>query len=75
MEWTPAGQGMVDFDRFLFVNTDLTIHLHREPDGEWVLLDSRTTLERAGLGLAHSRLHDERGPIGLAAQSLFVEAR
>ena len=66
---------VVDFDRFLFVNTDLTIHLHREPQGEWVLLDSRTWLERAGLGLAHSRLHDERGPLGLAAQSLFVEAR
>lgn len=65
----------VDFDRFLFVNTDLTVHMHREPQGEWVLLDSRTWLERAGLGLAHSRLFDERGPIGLAAQSLFVEAR
>jgi acyl-coenzyme A thioesterase PaaI-like protein len=66
---------VVDFDRFLFVNTDLTIHLHREPQGEWVLLDSRTWLERAGVGLAHSRLHDESGPIGLAAQSLFVDAR
>ena len=63
---------VLDFGRHLFVNTDLTIHLHREPDGEWVLLDARTVVEAHGAGLAASRLYDERGPIGLAAQSLFV---
>jgi Thioesterase-like superfamily len=63
---------VLDFGRHLFVNTDLTIHLHREPEGEWVLLDARTVVEPHGAGLATSRLYDERGPIGLAAQSLFV---
>ncbi len=67
---------IVDFDRFLFVNADLTVHLHREPAGEWVALDARTHLEPAtGTGLASSTLADERGPLGLAAQSLFVETR
>ena len=66
---------VVDWTRWLFVNTDLTIHLHREPAGEWVLLDARTVLERTGTGLAWSALHDETGPLGLAAQSLYVEAR
>ncbi len=66
---------VVDFDHYLFVNTDLTVHLHREPAGEWVLLDARTRLEPHGAGLAHSILSDERGPLGLAAQSLFVSAR
>ncbi len=67
---------IVDFDRFLFINADLTVHLHREPAGEWVLLDARTRLEgETGAGLASSVLSDERGPIGLAAQSLFVAAR
>ena len=65
----------LDFDRFLFVNTDLTVHVHREPAGEWVLLDARTSLEGAGVGLAASRLYDEDGPLGLAAQTLFVAAR
>ena len=63
---------VLEFERHLFVNTDLTIHLHREPEGEWVLLDARTVVEAHGAGLAASRLYDERGPIGLAAQSLFV---
>jgi hypothetical protein len=66
---------VVDFDRYLFVNTDLTVHLHREPEGEWVLLDARTLLEPHGAGLARSILSDERGQLGLAAQSLFVASR
>jgi hypothetical protein len=65
----------VDFDQYLFVNTDLTVHLHREPAGEWVLLDARTRLEPTGAGLAYSALSDERGRIGIAAQSLFVAQR
>jgi hypothetical protein len=65
----------VDFRDYLFINTDLTVHLHREPEGEWVLLDARTRLEPNGAGLAHSALSDERGRIGLSAQSLFVAAR
>jgi len=66
---------MVEFDRYLFVNTDLTVHLHREPAGEWVLLDARTRLEPHGAGLARSVLSDERGQLGLAAQSLFLAER
>jgi hypothetical protein len=66
---------VLDFERYLFVNTDLTVHLHRVPAGEWVLLDARTRVEPTGAGLAASRLFDERGPIGLAAQSLFVASR
>jgi Thioesterase-like superfamily len=66
---------VVDFDDYLFVNTDLTVHLHREPQTDWVLVDARTRLERHGAGLAHSTLSDERGQLGLAAQSLFVAAR
>ena len=66
---------IVDFEDYLFVNTDLTVHLHREPASEWVLVDARTKLEAHGAGLAHSVLSDERGQLGLAAQSLFVASR
>jgi Acyl-CoA thioesterase C-terminal domain/Acyl-CoA thioesterase N-terminal domain len=66
---------VVDFEDYLFVNTDLTVHLHREPAAEWVLVDARTRLEPHGAGLAHSILSDERGQLGLAAQSLFVASR
>jgi len=66
---------VLEFERFLFVNTDLTVHLHREPAGEWVLLDAVTRAERHGRGLAWSVLHDEGGALGLAAQTLFLAER
>ena len=63
---------LLDWSRWLFVNTDLTVHLHREAAGEWIALRSRTTLDANGSGVATSTLYDERGPIGVAAQSLYV---
>lgn len=63
------------FDEVLFVNTDLTVHLHRDPVGEWIGLDARSDLSAAGVGQALSVLHDEHGRIGAAAQSLYVEPR
>jgi hypothetical protein len=65
----------LDFREHLFINTDLTVHLHREPVGEWVALDSRTDLDRSGVGQSTSILRDEQDRIGVAAQSLFVDAR
>lgn len=66
---------VVGFDTHVFVNTDLTITLLREPAGEWVLMDSTTAIEPSGIGWAQSQLHDEQGPIGHSHQTLFVRAR
>jgi hypothetical protein len=63
------------FERFLFINADLTIHLHRHPRGEWIGLDARTILDGGGAGLAESVLHDGEGPVGRAFQTLVVAAR
>ena len=58
------------------VNTDLTVHLVREPPTPWVLLDSRTVVAQDGSGLASSVLRGEDGVLlGHAHQSLFVAAR
>jgi hypothetical protein len=65
----------LDFREHLFVNTDLTVHLHREPVGEWVALDARTDFDRSGVGQSTSILRDQEGRIGTAAQSLFVDER
>jgi len=60
---------------WLFVNTDLTIHLHREPEGEWIGLDARSSISALGVGQASAVMHDLHGPIGICVQSLFVEPR
>jgi len=54
------------------INADLTVSLHRLPAGDWIGLDASTALERYGIGLTRTVLHDERGPIGQALQSLVL---
>jgi hypothetical protein len=63
------------FDRFLFINADLTVHLQRLPQGDWIGLDARTHLHEGGAALAEGVLHDERGPLGRAFQTLVVQQR
>lgn len=73
-----SGNGIsaaLDFSKWLFVNPDLSVYLHRMPRGEWVCLDAETTIEPTGIGFAASVLSDEQGVIGLGAQSLFVAPR
>jgi Thioesterase-like superfamily len=73
-----SGNGVsaaLDYRRFVFINTDLSVHLHRMPAGEWVLLDAVTTPEPEGVGMAESALYDERGRIGRAVQTLMVAER
>ncbi len=64
-----------DPSRYLFINPDLGVFLHRVPEGEWVALEAESILRDDGLGLAESRLHDEGGPIGRSCQSLLVDVR
>jgi hypothetical protein len=66
---------ILPFHEWLFVNTELTIHLHRQPEGEWIGLDARTISDASGIGLSSAVLHDVQGPVGTGAQALFLERR
>jgi hypothetical protein len=70
-----SGNGIsasLDWAKWLFINPDLTVYLHRLPRTEWVCLDATTWVERSGMGLASSTIFDENGHIGRGTQSLFV---
>jgi hypothetical protein len=73
-----SGNGVavvLDPRRYTFMNADLTVYLHRLPEGEWVCLDAVTAAVPGGVGVATSRLFDARGALGWALQGLVVEAR
>jgi hypothetical protein len=73
-----SGNGVsaaLDYRRHLFINTELSVHLVREPAGEWVLLDAITYVGPHGVGLSESVLYDETGRLGSAAQTLLVRRR
>lgn len=57
---------------WMFPNVDLTVHLHRQPEGPWVGLDTSVVFGPSGLGLTSSVLHDRLGAVGTAQQSLTV---
>jgi Thioesterase-like superfamily len=73
-----SGNGVsaaLDYHRYTFVNSDLTVNLLRRPVGEWICLDARSELGGNGCGLAESALYDEQGLIGRATQSLVIRPR
>ena len=73
-----SGNGIsasLDFAKYIFLNSDLTINLFRRPQGTWICLEARSLFGANGCGLAKSALYDERGMIGRATQTLAVRAR
>lgn len=73
-----SGNGLssvLDPAEFVFVNVDLKVVLHRDPAGEWLMLDAATALGPAGSGLAASTLSDFSGLCGQGTQTLLVSAR
>ena len=66
---------VLPWDRWLFINPDLTVTLHRLPVGEWVGLDAVTRVEADGVGTAEADLFDQHGRIGRCVQTLLIEHR
>jgi hypothetical protein len=71
-----SGVSMVlDPTKYIFVNVDLTVILHRDPVGEFVLLDAESTMGGTGTGLAVTQLADTTGVFGTCIQTLLVAPR
>jgi hypothetical protein len=54
--WSDAG--------LRYVNSDVTIHLHRPPHREWVGLEVTNHLSGDGSAIGSCRIYDELGPLG-----------
>ncbi|MEU6641637.1 thioesterase family protein [Saccharomonospora sp. NPDC046836] len=65
----------LDLRSWLFINSELTVHIQREPIGEWIGLDAATIIGPHGVGTATSRLHDASGQVATGAQALLVRRR
>ncbi len=67
--------GSLPYEDWLYINPDLTVHLLRPPQGEWVGMRSASRYGAFGAGLAESELFDTAGRLGRSCQSLFVAPR
>ena len=66
---------VLPFETHVFINPDLTVHLARHPQGEWIGMVATTILGPAGHGMSDAALFDTNGRIGSSAQSIIVDTR
>jgi hypothetical protein len=66
---------VLDVREWAFLNTELTVHVLREPVGEWICLEAATTLGPGSVGIASATAYDEQGPVATSAQALLVQRR
>lgn len=65
----------LDVTEWLFLNTDLTVHVHRVPAGEWIGVQAETHYGSDGVGVSRGTLFDEQGPVAAIQQAQLVRRR
>lgn len=65
----------LDPKRWLYVNPDTTLYLHRLPDGEWVGMRSWVDQVSTGIGVNESAVYDLKGRFGHINQAQLIERR
>jgi hypothetical protein len=65
----------LDVRAWTFVPVDLTLGLHRQPEGEWVGMDAHTVIENDGAGQTTTVVFDGRGKVGRSMHSLFIRPK
>lgn len=62
----------LDIRKWMFMNTDLVVHVHRVPDSEWIGIRAETNYGPDGIGTTIGTLFDQTGAIGASQQSVLV---
>jgi Thioesterase-like superfamily len=65
----------LDPEKFVFMNTDTAVHLHRMPVGNDFGLRARGSIGPDGIGVTSAEIFDRQGFIGTVAQTLLVQRR
>jgi acyl-Coa thioesterase superfamily protein/acyl-CoA thioesterase superfamily protein len=65
----------LDPERFVFMNTDTVVHLHRVPAGSDFALRARGSIGPDGIGATTAEIFDRQGFVGTSAQALLVQRR
>jgi len=66
---------IVDMREWTFVNPEISLYFFRAPEGEWILIRSRTRVDAHGAGLTTASLSDRQGPFAEVMQAMTFEKR
>jgi acyl-CoA thioesterase len=59
-----------------FINADITLYLHRPPEGEWLCLETTGRSSHEGIATGDGLMHDRSGLVGrCVAASLAQRSR
>lgn len=58
-----------------FLNTDLTVHIHRVPEGEWIGVQAENHYGPDGVGISRGALFDQHGAVAVLQQAQLVRRR
>ena len=72
-DFTNGISSVSTFGSSLFINPDLSVHLWRAPQGEWIGNDAVTRTSDEGIGQSDATLWDTHGRIGRGMQSLLLD--
>ena len=62
-------------EEYTFLNTDLAVHIHRVPEGQWIGVRSENHYGADGVGVSRGTLFDESGPVASIQQAQLVRRR
>jgi hypothetical protein len=66
---------IVDMREWTFINPEISLYFFRPPEGEWILIRSRTRAGANGAGLTMASLSDKKGPFAEVLQAMTFERR
>ena len=66
---------IVDMREWTFINPEVSLYFFRPPEGDWILIRSRTRAGANGAGLTMATLSDRHGPFAEVMQAMTFERR
>lgn len=56
------------------INADITLYLHRIPEGDWVGFKSKAVMQDHGIGVITTQLYDLQGLVGSISQAIMPQS-
>jgi hypothetical protein len=74
-DFTSATASYLDASVWSPVNPDVTVHVLREPVGEWIAVDATSWYARDGIGHSRAGLYDVEGLVGTGTTASVLDRR
>ena len=72
-DFTSGTANFLPIDRWSSINADISMHVLREPIGEWIAVDAVAHVAGDGIGHSRATLYDTTGMVGTGSTAQVVE--